>query len=250
MVVNFIDSTFGALIPFMQIAFGVNILFSAWDGIYVSLAKFQEKSQLSDEELLSVVDASQTEKMQLDRQRKSCEATRRRFRECGRWGGMAMAVAVGVALLLVQEEVVVGNFWWLIMATGFTMPVLMLIMFFVGRRCEKQVSDEANRIARKTAEAAGRIQEGALDLAKDIQPSGNNQQGDGHPDGRITTTMSESCTDSRGDTWEVYQDTASQWRWRRKARNGQIVGSSSEGCRNKSDCISNARRNGMDCTPQ
>ena len=141
MVVNFIDSTFGALIPFMQIAFGVNILFSAWDGIYVSLAKFQEKSQLSDEELLSVVDASQTEKMQLDRQRKSCEATRRRFRECGRWGGMAMAVAIGVALLLVQEEVVVGNFWWLIMATGFTMPVLMLIMFFVGRRCEKQVSD-------------------------------------------------------------------------------------------------------------
>ena len=27
-----------------------------------------------------------------------------------------------------------------------------------------------------------------------------------------TTTMSESCTDSRGDTWEVYQDAASQGR--------------------------------------
>lgn len=62
--------------------------------------------------------------------------------------------------------------------------------------------------------------------------------------------MSESCTDSRGDTWEVYQDAASQWRWRRKARNGQIVGASSEGYRNKSDCLANARRNGMDCTPQ
>ena len=249
-MVNFTDSTFGALIPFMQIAFGVNILFGVWDGIYGNLAKFQEKSQLSDKQLLSVVDAPQREKMQLDRQRRSCEATRRRFRECGRWGGMAMAVAIGVALLLVQEETVVGKWWWLIMVTGFAMPVLMLIMFFAGRRCEKQVSEEANKIARKTAEAERRIQEGAVDLAKHIQPSGNNQQGDGHPDGRITTTTSENCTDSRGDTWEVYQDTASQWRWRRKARNGQIVGSSSEGYRNKSDCISNARRDGMDCTPQ
>ena len=62
--------------------------------------------------------------------------------------------------------------------------------------------------------------------------------------------MSESCTDSRGDTWEVYQDAASQWRWRRKARNGQIVGASSEGYRNKSDCLANARRNGMTCKPQ
>ena len=62
--------------------------------------------------------------------------------------------------------------------------------------------------------------------------------------------MSESCTDSRGDTWEIYQDAASEWRWRRTASNGRIVGSSSQGYENRSDCISNARRHGMDCDPQ
>ena len=59
----------------------------------------------------------------------------------------------------------------------------------------------------------------------------------------------ETCVDSTGDTWEIYQDNAGEWRWRRKAPNGKTVGASSEGYHNKSDCIDNARRNGMDCTP-
>ena len=58
-----------------------------------------------------------------------------------------------------------------------------------------------------------------------------------------------TCRDSRGDTWEVYKDRKDEWRWRRKARNGKIVGASSESYKNKSDCINNARRKGMDCTP-
>ena len=61
--------------------------------------------------------------------------------------------------------------------------------------------------------------------------------------------MSESCRGSDGDLWEVYQDKASQWRWRRTASNGEIVGAATEGYANKSDCIANAKRNGMDCDP-
>ena len=61
--------------------------------------------------------------------------------------------------------------------------------------------------------------------------------------------MSETCKGSNGDTWEIYKDRADQWRWRRTARNGENVGASSEGYVNKADCISNAVRNGMDCTP-
>jgi len=57
-----------------------------------------------------------------------------------------------------------------------------------------------------------------------------------------------SCKDSNGDTWEIYQ-SGSQWRWRRTASNGRIVGSSAESYINKSDCIDNARRNGMNCNP-
>jgi len=46
------------------------------------------------------------------------------------------------------------------------------------------------------------------------------------------------------DKWEFYKDPSSQWRWRRIAPNGRIVGSSSEGYHNQSDCIANAKRNG------
>lgn len=62
--------------------------------------------------------------------------------------------------------------------------------------------------------------------------------------------MSEFCTAKNGDKWEIYKDKAGEWRWRRKARNGENVGSSNEGYKNKVDCISNAKRHGMDCTPK
>ena len=46
------------------------------------------------------------------------------------------------------------------------------------------------------------------------------------------------------DKWEFYQDTSGDWRWRRIAPNGRIVGSSSQGYANRSDCVENARRHG------
>jgi uncharacterized protein YegP (UPF0339 family) len=46
------------------------------------------------------------------------------------------------------------------------------------------------------------------------------------------------------DKWEIYKDASGYWRWRRTALNGRIVGASSEGYINKSDCIANARVNG------
>ena len=46
------------------------------------------------------------------------------------------------------------------------------------------------------------------------------------------------------DKWEFYKDNKGEWRWRRVAPNGNIVGASTEGYKNKQDCIDNARRNG------
>ena len=46
------------------------------------------------------------------------------------------------------------------------------------------------------------------------------------------------------DKCEFYKDSRDGWRWRRTAPNGRIVGASSEGYVNKSDCIANATRNG------
>jgi uncharacterized protein YegP (UPF0339 family) len=46
------------------------------------------------------------------------------------------------------------------------------------------------------------------------------------------------------DKWEVYEDKAGEWRWRRKAPNGRIVGAATEGYTAKADCEANATRNG------
>ena len=46
------------------------------------------------------------------------------------------------------------------------------------------------------------------------------------------------------DTWDFYKDNEDKWRWRRTSSNGRIVGSSSQGYANKSDCVENARRHG------
>ena len=44
------------------------------------------------------------------------------------------------------------------------------------------------------------------------------------------------------DKFEVYQDKRGEWRWRRKAVNGAIVGAASEGYTSKADCEANMNR--------
>ena len=44
------------------------------------------------------------------------------------------------------------------------------------------------------------------------------------------------------DKFEVYQDKRGEWRWRRKAANGRIVGAASEGYNKRSDCEANMNR--------
>ena len=46
------------------------------------------------------------------------------------------------------------------------------------------------------------------------------------------------------DQWKFYKDKKGEYRWRRTASNGEIVGSSHEGYKNRKDCIANAERAG------
>jgi uncharacterized protein YegP (UPF0339 family) len=55
---------------------------------------------------------------------------------------------------------------------------------------------------------------------------------------------------SSSDKWDVYQDKAGEYRWRRTASNGNIVGAATEGYIGKSDCVANAERHGMDGNPK
>jgi uncharacterized protein YegP (UPF0339 family) len=46
--------------------------------------------------------------------------------------------------------------------------------------------------------------------------------------------------------WEFYKDRRGEWRWRKRAGNNKIVGASSEGFKNRVDCIRNARMSGYE----
>jgi len=48
------------------------------------------------------------------------------------------------------------------------------------------------------------------------------------------------------DKWEIYKDNAGEWRWRRTASNGKIVGASSQGYVNRVDCVANAEKHGYE----
>ena len=52
------------------------------------------------------------------------------------------------------------------------------------------------------------------------------------------------------DKWEIYKDKRGEYRWRRRASNGNIVGSSCEGYVGRSSCKANAERHGMDGNPK
>lgn len=49
------------------------------------------------------------------------------------------------------------------------------------------------------------------------------------------------------DKCKIYQDAKNEWRWRRTAANNEIVGASTEGYKNKGDCIANAEQNMVPC---
>jgi uncharacterized protein YegP (UPF0339 family) len=51
------------------------------------------------------------------------------------------------------------------------------------------------------------------------------------------------------DKWLFYKSTSGDWRWKRIAPNGEVVGASTEGYKNRKDCVANAERNGYTAPP-
>ena len=46
------------------------------------------------------------------------------------------------------------------------------------------------------------------------------------------------------EKWDFYKDKKGEWRWRKTAVNGNIVGAASEGYKNEADCRKNAEHYG------
>lgn len=53
-----------------------------------------------------------------------------------------------------------------------------------------------------------------------------------------------SDTLGKDDKWTFYQDPKNDWRWKRQSTNNKLVGASTEGYKNKKDCLDNAVRHG------
>lgn len=60
--------------------------------------------------------------------------------------------------------------------------------------------------------------------------------------------MAVNVESAKRDTIVIFEDNAGEWRWTRTATNGEIVGASTEGYVNKSDCEDNANRQFIKCT--
>ena len=162
---------FGDYIPFLQLAFGVNILLGAWDRIYAHLETLQEESKKSDEALLTKVDAGSDEKDTLEGKRKKCEQVTNWFRLVGRRGGIFVAIIIAVAVFFIpRDQVMSGWGLTLIFASGFAIPILMWLMNHFGKRCHDNATALANDMARNAAQAEEAVQDGAQGAAADIDP--------------------------------------------------------------------------------
>lgn len=61
--------------------------------------------------------------------------------------------------------------------------------------------------------------------------------------------MAVNVESAKRDEITVFTDNAGEWRWTRVCKdNGKIVGASTEGYKNKSDCIDNAERQFIKCS--
>ena len=161
--------TFGASIPFLQVAFGINMLFGAWDGIYDKLTESQNESRDSDDNLLSRVDADGRKREALDTLRATCQSVRSRFRRAGRIIGLTLATIVAVGLLFIERQTNIGSFGlFLVAMMGATAPIMMTIMVWVDRRYQKRIHEEANKIAREVSDAAASGIDGAIQVASSL----------------------------------------------------------------------------------
>lgn len=173
-VVGEVPCTFGTFIPFLQLAFGINMLFGAWNGIYDSLTKSQKRSKDSDDNLLARVDAARDEGQAFDKMREKSESIRKWFRRLGRTIGLFFAIVTALALLLVSEETKVC--WQALIAValmGGMVPALMVVMVTVDYCYRKKVRNGVNKMAREISNAAANGEKRAIQVAESL--SQNNQ---------------------------------------------------------------------------
>lgn len=160
---------FGVFIPFLQLAFGVNVLFGAWDRIYAHLEIAHNEAQEGDKTLLAKVDSGSERRKKLDRKYETCETVRKGFRWTCQRGGIAAAIIIAIAVLAIPPDQRISG-WWIaaIGVSGFIIPILMWAMYRFGKKCHDNATSMAHELAKEAAAASDAVGRKAAEAAQGI----------------------------------------------------------------------------------
>ena len=120
---------FSRYASFLELAFGVNLLFCAWDGIYENLSQLSQQNTAQGGQALELARADSDQQQTITRHRERCDRCRTWMRKAGRATGLVVATAIAVSLLLMAPDQAV-NAWQFgfIAGAGAVVPLLLAIM--------------------------------------------------------------------------------------------------------------------------
>ena len=134
---------FGMFVPFLGVAFGVNILLSALNFVHAWLAEKEERIARQFDKLIAKMELPQADVRQINARREKCKAVTREVRNVGRIAGVVIAAMIALALLLIHPDQ--GMNGWGIFAVvlaGAAMPITVLAMVIVNRRWNRSIRDD------------------------------------------------------------------------------------------------------------
>ena len=152
---------------YLEIVFGINLLFSAWKGIYLELSNLGTAARKNDERSLRTahVDGSLAESVWKlhDWQKR----LRKGFVAAGRVVGLSMASIIGIVLFYFPSTHPVNPFlWWVILSSGALVPAMMVLMVVVDGRFAKTIRVKGNEVIRERVDAQAAK---AAEIAEDIE---------------------------------------------------------------------------------
>jgi hypothetical protein len=161
--------SFSQYTSFLEIAFGVNLLFGAWEGIYEKLSQISRDSRSKGERTLETAKVDVGQREDITRHRRRCDACRTWIRRVGRSFGLLIATTIAVSLLLVTPEQSVGRWgFFLIGGSGALVPSLMAIMVIVDKAYTAWITTQENAAVREAVDEQARAASKASEIASEL----------------------------------------------------------------------------------
>ena len=123
---------FSGYTSFLEVAFGVNLLFGAWDGMYEKLSQLSQQNTAKGGQALELAKADSGDQQTIIRHRERCDRLRTWMRKAGRAAGLVVAITIAISLLVVEPDQAINRWQFsLIAVAGAVVPSLLAIMVIV-----------------------------------------------------------------------------------------------------------------------